>query len=393
VSRSCLLGLIALAALGSAASGEEFFIGSDSTVLGRNHGYPYGTPSQEPTRVGEIDLVLEAAPFFKNLELSGLDPADNSAGAEVDGETFFGFLLPLRLRYRAHERVTFELGAVVGQDFGDEDELDIAEPLARLGWEPWDDFFLVMGTIFPTHWIHDALLDDVQKLRTNAEQGFQARVDRRRWQQDTWINWRVRETGTDPEEFEVGSASRLLLLDRTLWLDLQLMYAHVGGQVSTSPRVEDNVAGLAGASYGWRAPLGLRAVDEVRVGAHYLFAHDEGRGLPDLDGDGYEVRAALDAHPLERLLVRVNGSWFSGSDLLAERGDPLYWFPDYGQLGLSAVWILPAGLRIEAGVVGQWNEGTFNNTYLLAFTWGQGFRLDFLEPRRGSADEGARGTR
>jgi hypothetical protein len=293
-------------------------------------------------------------------------------------------MLPLRFRYRPHERVSFELGAVIGQNFGDEHGLDIAEPLARLGWEPWDDVFLVMGTIFQTHWIHDALLDDVQKLRTNAEQGFQFRVDRSGWKQDTWINWRVRETGTDPEEFEVGNASRIELLDQAFWLDLALMYAHVGGQASTSPRVENNISALAGGSYGFRNPFGFTAVDEVRVGAHYLFSYDEGRGLPELTGNGYEVRAAIDTHPLESLLVRVNGSWFAGWDILARRGDPLYWFPDYGQLGLSAVWKLPAGLRIEAGVVGQWTEGNFNNTYLLAFTWGQGFRLDFLEPRSGA---------
>ena len=46
-----------------------------------------------------------------------------------DGETFLGFLLPVRLRLRPHELVTLELGAVLGQNFGDEDELDIAEPL------------------------------------------------------------------------------------------------------------------------------------------------------------------------------------------------------------------------------------------------------------------------
>jgi hypothetical protein len=378
--------LILLAALGTSARAEEFFIGSDSTVLGRNTGYPSGTPSQAMTPVGELDLVLEAAPFFKNLELSGLDPQDDSAGVEVEGETFFGFMLPLRLRYRAHERVVFELGAVIGQNFGDDDGLDIAEPLARLGWEPWDDVFLLMGTIFQTHWIHDALLDDVQKLRTNAEQGAQLRVDRERWKQDLWINWRVRETGTDPEEFEVGNATRLLWLDEALWLDLELMYAHVGGQVSTSPSLGNNYAALAGGSYGFRNPFGLGAVDELRVGAHYLFSHDEARGAPDLDGNGYEVGATLDLHPLESLLVRVNGSWFAGWDILAERGDPLYWFSDYAQLGLSAVWKLPAGLRIEAGIVGQWNDGIFNNTYLLAFSWGQAFRVPFLEPRGGSAD-------
>lgn len=209
----------------------EYSLIQDSTVIGRNFGYPNGTPEQGPTPVKEFDLVLETAIFLKNLELTGFDDQTG-----IEGETFYGFLAPLRGRYRAHEKVTFELGAVLGKDFGDKDELNKAEPLVRLVYEPIDELFLVGGTIFQTHWIHDAILDDVIKYQINAEQGFQARVNFKVWKQDTWINWRIRESKFDPEEFEVGTSTRLCLLEQSLWLNGEGMWAHVGGQKTQSSR-------------------------------------------------------------------------------------------------------------------------------------------------------------
>jgi hypothetical protein len=184
-----LLGVCLFLSLAGSARSQEYSIIPDSTVIGRNFGYPSGTPIQGQTPVGEIDLVLETVVFFKNLELTGFDSSTN-----INGETFFGFLLPVRGRYRAHDQLTFEVGAVVGQDFGDEDALNIAEPLVRLVYEPTEGVFLIAGTILPTHWIHDAMLDDVQKFRINAEQGFQIRADVSWLKNDTWINWRVRES-------------------------------------------------------------------------------------------------------------------------------------------------------------------------------------------------------
>jgi hypothetical protein len=53
------------------------------------------------------------------------------------------------------------MGALVGHNFGDDNQLDIADLIIRLVIEPFDDLFFMAGTLFPTHWIHDALYDDV----------------------------------------------------------------------------------------------------------------------------------------------------------------------------------------------------------------------------------------
>lgn len=332
--------------------------------------------------MGEIDLVIETAIFLKNLELLGFDEQTG-----IDGETFFGFLVPIRGRYQAHEKMTFELGAVLGQDFGDEDELNIVEPLARLVYEPIKELFLVAGTILPTHWIHDAILDDVQKLRINAEHGLQARTNFKRWKHDTWINWRIREDEFTPEEFEVGTATQLRLLERALWLNGEFLWAHVGGKKNQTSRIENNLALLVGASCGFAHPLDLDFLDEVRIGVNYLYSTDERRGLPELHGDGYEFFTTMDVHPLSNIFLRFHGSYFDSEEFLARRGDPLYGLDKYAQLGAVAIYSLAAGLRIETGIVGQYNtdadndDDLLNYSFQINFIWGEGFAQKFLSPR------------
>ncbi|MCH7867329.1 MAG: hypothetical protein IH881_06495 [Myxococcales bacterium] len=198
-------GWLSFSTVARNAEAEEFSTISSSSVLGRNTGIPTGTSDPFDTdtvsaeQVGRVDFVVESVVYFKNMELFGLDV--------VEGETLFGVLLPIRFRYRAHERLQLELGGLFGEDFGDSKRLNVAEPLFRIGFSPSPRVHLVAGTIYPTHWIHDALVDDTNKLRGRAEQGVQLRVDRDRVKQDLWINWRVRETGMWAEEFEIASAN------------------------------------------------------------------------------------------------------------------------------------------------------------------------------------------
>jgi hypothetical protein len=355
--------------------GDEFSITSDSTLIGQNYGYPSGTPSQGHTPVGHVDLVTESAVFIKNLELTGLD------GRGINGETFMGFLLPVRARYRAHERLSVELGAILGHNFGDENTLDVAEPLVRLAYEPGENLFAIAGTILPTHWIHDAIYDDVNKFRTGAEQGFQFRADRGRFKEDLWISWRVREGQVTPEEFEVASATQYRMLDDALWLDAQVLCSHVGGQRSASPRVGNNVTLLGGASYGFAGPLGCTSIDELRVAARYLYSSDDTDQTAGVTGCGYELCAWFDMHPDDRVLLRFHGSYFEGNDLLARRGDPLYRLDRYGQVGGVALFEVVDDLCIETSAVAQLTEDSFNYTFMLNFIWGHAFTVDFLQPR------------
>ncbi|MDX2130464.1 MAG: hypothetical protein SFY69_00235 [Planctomycetota bacterium] len=358
------------------AHAQEFSIIPDSTVIGRNWGYPTGTPhprnTENPTgetRVDNLDVVFESVIFLKNLELTGYD---TSTG--IDGETFFGFLAPLRLRYRAGERVTIEAGAVLGQNFGDEDELDIAEPLLRIVYEPTENVFLVGGTILPTHPIHDALLDDLHVFR-ETEQGLQVRVDLENWKNDTWINWRIREDELTAEEFEVGNASQLRYAG--FHADAQLLWYHVGGQQNSADRVENRVAGLIGASFGLMGSTIFedrpKWLEDVRVGGAILASHDD--TLAEETGSGWEVSAHIDTRPAEFVMVRGFASHFSGSDFSGARGDPLYQFDDYTQGGVTAFWTPGEGFRIETTAVLQHAESELNYTFAVNLVWGRAFTV------------------
>lgn len=359
------MGLCALVIHLPRLAADEFPIISDSTVLGRNYGYPSGTPGSGPGSPGDLDLVFETALFTKNLEI----PTMPQQG--LSGETFMGHLTPLRLRYRKHERLNLEVGAVLGHNFGDDSALDVADPLLRVVYQPLPHQYIVAGTLLRTHWIHDALYDDVFAFRENAEQGFQYRADLTWLKQDAWIHWRIRETDLRSERFELGSTTRFVL--GNLWLDGQVYWAHVGGQRNSEHRVENNPVVLIGGSYGFPAwPLDGNA----RIGAHYFYDYEHVPGTGQATtGDGCEIRTTFDTHPCDNVLMRLFGTYFAGNELRARRGDPLYSVDRYFQVGTSMVFCLIGGLRAEIGIVGQWIDDEFAHTYQLHFYWGDTFRL------------------
>ncbi|NQZ99289.1 MAG: hypothetical protein HRU01_22505 [Myxococcales bacterium] len=368
-----VLACAGVAALTGSASAELYSHLAESSVIGRDFGYPSGTPSQGHPPPGTLEFVPEVAVFMENIEKLG----------SVPGRTFVGFLMPLRFRLRPAEQVTFELGALLGHDYGDDSQLNTAEPIVRLVAEPVDDLFLVGGTLLPTHWIHDALLDDVNRLQS-AEQGFQVRADRETLKLDGWLNWRVRETGVRAEEFEIALATQLrpdwALLDG-LHIDGQVLWAHVGGQQNSSDRVEHNLSLMGGGTYGVPHPFAVDWLEEVRAGGHYFRVFDDTRQLPSTTGSGWEVAASIDTRPWERVGLRVHGSYFDGTAFVARRGDPLYSLDDYAQLGMTLLFDLPADLRLEGGVVLQLGEGQFNGSFLINLVFGRAFPIPVMKAR------------
>lgn len=351
---------------------EEFSALTGGTVVGRSTGYALGCPGQDLPLVGEADLVVETAFYFKNLELFQVPG--------VLGETFMAFATPVRLRYRAAGDVTLEMGAVLGHDLGDDDGLNLRRPLLRLVHDPGPRVHLIAGTLLQTHWIHDAILDDVQKFRTGVEQGFQLRADRNHYLGDTWVDWRIREGEVRSEEFEVASAHRFALVGGRLHLDGQFMWTHTGGQISSSGRIEQNLIYLAGLSWG-RGRDAAGPCDGWRLGYSWIFDRDETNTKPLDEGTGHELWGRGDV-PLKRgMALRLFGSRWWGNDLVSGLGDPLYSLDDYSQAGVNLLITPPGrGLAIEAGFVHQWSGDVRNLTYQLAVTWGRAFRLGRLDP-------------
>ncbi len=356
---------ILLAAVPAVA--QETSIIPGSTLTGANVGVPTGDPDRGLPATGGLDMAVETAVVFKNLELFSLP--------DILGRTYFLYLAAPRLRYRAADDLFLEAGVLAGRNLGDDAPLDIHRPLLRLVHRALPGVQAIAGTLYSTHWIHDAILDDVQKFRTEVEEGFQLRTDRARYQEDTWLNWRVREGEVRAEEFEIASCQRLRLCRDVLHLDGQFMWSHAGGQISSSGEVKQNLMYLAGASLGTpgdpgREPLG------GRLGYNHLYSRDDSDTKPLTTGGGKELWGRLDLQPRRGLLVRLGGSRWWGDGLESGRGDPLYGLNDYSQLGVNLL-LQPVGtgLAVEAGFVKQWTDAHRNLTYQLTMTWGRSFSL------------------
>ena len=370
------MAILAGFCLCSIALAQEYSAISQSTVIGQNMGYPTGTPRSDlpnnaegRTDVGNIDLVAESVFFGKNLEYGG----------KIDGQTFIGFFAPLRLRYRAHEQLTLEAGVVLGHNYGDTNSLDVIKPTVRLAYEPWRNAYLIAGTIIPTHWIHDALLDDVQKFREPAEQGFQFRIDRKHLKSDTWINWRVREGAFNSEQFEVGVSAQARW--RGLHIDLQGINEHTGGQLNSVHNTLNQTAAYVGGSFGTDGTHwfdNCSWMQSIRFHGGFLVSRND--ALMDSHGTGWELGAYANLRVNEHATLRPFASYFRGDNFVSPRGDILYSnYKRNPQYGVNTVFTLPAALCAEIGFAVHPNPNDLNYSFQVNLVWGGSFKLLSLQ--------------
>jgi len=343
-----------------AVSGEYSAI-TQSSIVGSNYGV---TPR---AATGDLEILSEAVFFFKNLELFNLD--------FVLGETVIGYRLPLRARYQPHAKVALELGVLLGRDFGDAHPLNRAVPLVRLTYTPAPGLAVLAGNIMPTHWISDAVLDDMWRYRQTSEEGFQLRADRAGFKSDSWINWRQREGVVIPEEFEIGMSHQIRLWRDIFRLNVQGMWNHAGGQISLSRRVEQDVVYAVGFSVGTQHPRGATAIEDVRCGWMRFTSRYEDDRTPLGENQARAWTAHTDVRVQRYFLARFFGERYRGDGLTALRGDPLYQLDRYDQLGLNLLFEVGTGMTVEAGFVNQWTGDAVNLTYQLTMAWGGRTRL------------------
>ena len=371
-SLACL-ACLAWCAVGGAggARGQEVSAIPGSTLTGISRGVPTLTARPQ----GSLDLAVESAVVFKNLEIFNLP--------DILGRTWFLYLAEPRLRYRASAGLVLEGGLLLGRNLGDDESLDIHRPVLRIIHRALPGVHAIAGTLVPTHAIHDAILDDVRKFATEVEEGFQLRVDRDHYRSDTWIDWRVREGAIRAEEFEIASAHAVSPANGWVGLRGQFMWAHAGGQVSLSGRVEQNLMYLAGASVGpgGDQPPRPGAPLRWRCGYDHLWSRDDADTRPLTTGDGGQWWARADLPARRDLVLRLGWSRYRGDGLKPGLGDPLYGLDRYDQLGANLLLFSGnSGLVIEAGFVKQWTDDHRNLTYQLTMAWNGAFSLGRPRP-------------
>jgi hypothetical protein len=351
------------------SNADEYSIWDQSSFLGQNYGLSPASEFREFRDVGDLSLIGETVFFTKNLELTG--------SSNIDGETFIGFVAPLRLNYLASKTTQIEFGGFLGRNYGDADQLDIAEPLARLIYQPIENHYFVAGTLFQTHWIHDALRDDVLIFREGSETGLQFRSNRESFKADYWIDWRLNETAERSEQFDGAGANQIRL--GSFWIDGQFFWSHTGGQMNTQGQIANSSSWLVGVSYG---SAGDTRFGQVRAGANYIGSHFESRTAATTDGSGVEywLRCSVPFDASNQ--VNVFAKHYEGNGLFSLLGDPLYRFDQYSQVGFDWLMRLRGGVGVEFGIVGQHVDNTFMNTYRINFVWQDRFRLTNLRHRQ-----------
>ena len=334
---------------------DEYSLFRNSTLVGRSFGLPVGEWF-ESGESSQLSLITETLFFAKNLELTGSN--------NVDGQTFIGFVAPIRLAYRT-ENVQLEVGGFIGRNYGDDDTLDISEPLFRIIYQPVPNAYAIAGSLIQSHWIHDGLRDDVRLFLDGQETGLQVRIDRENFKSDTWLDWRVRETAVRAEVFDIASANQIRL--GRLWIDGQFFWSHSGGQLNTSNTVINNATGMVGLSIGV-GPQNQFG-DLFRTGISFLVSRFESRNATNFSGNGLEFWIRSDVELAPNHWVRWFAKHFEGDDFFARQGDPLYQFDQYTQLGVDWVANLSTQLDFEFGIVGQRADDEWMNTYRINFAW------------------------
>ena len=138
-------------------------------------------------------------------------------------------------------------------------------------------------------------------------------------------------------------------------------------------QITNSSTGMLGMSYG----IGTQTEygNPLRIGVSYLASQFESRGLPTTNGHGIEYWAFSDIPITNEQTLRLFGKYFEGDNFFASRGDPLYQFDQYSQLGFDWVKSVNGDLDLEFGFVGQYADNTSMNTFQINLAWQSGFRL------------------
>lgn len=353
----------------SAVAQDQSLIDTSET-LGQTYGRP---PNAEALMDGETDIAIDLDIFFKNLELINL--------GELEGQTFFGAIVPVRIRHALSEALQVELGVVAGHDFGEDEALSDVDPWARVSYSADNDVYLIAGTLVRTHWAHQALLDDTIRFQDLTEQGFQIRADRDSFKHDSWINWRIKEGAIRAEEFEVGTTSQIRLFDDVLRLDGQMVWSHAGGQISESRRVDNDVAAVIGGSVGGADVLGWDRVRTARIGVNGFYSLRDRKLQDATDGSGFEVYGFTDIDVRKNVWMRFGAGYFDSQDFNTQLGDPLFNFDNYGYGRANTVWRLTDSASLEAGATVQRAGGRTNWSANVGLTVSTAFILNGVRRR------------
>jgi hypothetical protein len=158
--------------------------------------------------------------WFGNIPLSG---------------TLFGYEIIPELEYQISPKLVLKAGLYLQKEFG-RPHYTTDDPTFSLKYKTKHASFLI-GTLEGNnnHQFIEPIYDYKWIINERLENGFQFKVDTKRYWQDFFINWRVAIHPGDPfkEQFDIGYSGKVNVLDKGRFnfsIPIQLLYSHAGGQ-------------------------------------------------------------------------------------------------------------------------------------------------------------------
>lgn len=242
----------------------------------------------------------------------------------ADGYTLFGYQLAPLITYQPLKNFAFTGGAYFRKDFGTNGFQEI-EPIVRFTYHK-DSLQLIFGTLNGAlaHRLIEPLYDFDRSLMDPLENGLQVRYFKKSWFADFWIDWQRMIYEGDPFQEEVLgglSLEKEFKIDKvSLFIPLQLLMYHEGGQIDTDPDPLETF---------WNSAIGLRLqgtpkrnIKRWQTSMYYLYYKDMSNQKLQAfdDGQGFYANASFTTN----FDLQVMLSYWKGEDFISIVGGQLY---------------------------------------------------------------------
>jgi hypothetical protein len=189
-----------------------------------------------PTFKSEIPVIAADSEqlSFNLYNLSYVNDTEWFGNIPLSG-TLFGYEIIPELEYQISPKLVLKAGLYLQKEFG-RPHYTTDDPTFTLKYKTKHASFLI-GTLEgnANHQFIEPIYDYKWIINERLENGFQFKVDTKRYWQDFFINWRVAIHPGDPfkEQFDIGYSGKVNVLDKgrfNVSFPIQLLYSHAGGQ-------------------------------------------------------------------------------------------------------------------------------------------------------------------
>ena len=244
----------------------------------------------------------------------------------ADGLTLFGYQFNPYFSYQVGSRFKVLGGLYLQQDFGNADFNEVA-PVFTLSYE-----FLKGRVLFGTlegstsHRLVEPLYDFERVLIDRLENGFQFKIDRPSLFLDLWVDWQnmIYPGENDQEEVTVGLSLDKRLFDGStkVYLPLQALVFHRGGQIDTSPLPLQTYFNSAIGGIIEKILTGDPFVSSFRLEGYHIYYRDFSNTQLQAfrDGSGVYLNATIKT----RVHLDVMASYWRGNEFISITGGQLY---------------------------------------------------------------------